>query len=69
MDKIQSKSVKLFYRGFFSEGLKEDKHIDHPSLGLRKTIQKAPGQQKKKLEKMGKLQKHSFPTRIFHRYE
>lgn len=40
MDKIQSKSVELFYRGFFSEGLKVDKHIDHPSLRLKKTIQK-----------------------------
>lgn len=40
MDKIQSKSVELFFRGFFSEGLKVDKHIDHPSLRLKKTIQK-----------------------------
>lgn len=33
---IQSKSVELFYRGFFSEGLKVDKPIDHPSLRRQK---------------------------------
>ena len=63
------KVSRTFLQGLLLRRI-ESRQTYRPSITeAKENNTKAPGQQKKKLETMGKLQKHSFPTRIFHRYE